>query len=419
MRRLRRTAFALTLLAHCGARSPLREGMNAPDDASSSDANALDVRDVQATIDVATDAVPPDAPAPCPELTLLAGPVIAFATTRGSFATPRVVARAGGFDLFAPLSNADMLGIRGRRMSLSGTPASITFGDVVVLGEDSWTWAEGGTDGTTLALGYNSGGPTFRAWSGAYTSRTRVTLMIPGPVGTSAGVVWSGDRWFTGWNNDMGTSYVAEVSTDGRLLAVPRDSVVHLGRAAPSLAAYGNGAVWAAPEVGGGGIAVRFAPRGRPDVTRRIPVTGAAQSFRLSAWPADPTAAALVWRDAAGAVHLVVVREDGTLVVDRVAIVASSGTARAVEIAPFRDGVVLADVACGDRNPDNGLIGIHRFAADGLERGRGASVPLDCRGPLSLTSIAAGDDIAVAWLTPRPGPLGDRDVNAAVVRCSP
>ncbi|MEI8254430.1 MAG: hypothetical protein WCJ30_02030 [Deltaproteobacteria bacterium] len=411
-------SLVVVMCCGCGARSELVVRMHRvePLDAIATDGAALDARD--GTGDATPDRGNPDVAPACPDLFLAAGPVTALQATTGGYATPRLVARAGGFDLLAPATNVEPLGIRARRLYDTPAPPGIRFGDVTIVGEGSWTWAEAGSDGTTLALGYLADAPTFRAWSGEYVSVARTALVLATPSVRCAGIAWAGDRWVTGWGGTPGESWVAELSPAG-MLQSPRPAGVDLSASAPSLGAYGHGAAWTAPD-SRGGVTVVFAPRGRPDVTQRVPVTDTVRSLRIAAWPPDDSAVALVWREGSFAVHLAVVREDGTRLVDATVIPSAGWGAHGVEVAPFLDGVVIADVSCGDADPTAGRIDVHRIGADGVERGRGAFVPLDCRVSAFLASIAAdGVDVALAWLTPQGSPRGDMDVNAALLRCTP
>ncbi len=400
--------------AACGARSQLLVGAPAVLDA------ALDVRERDAPASDGTD-VPPDVPIVCPDLRLATGPIAALTVAGGSFATPRIVSRSAGFDVVAPLSNSDPIGIRGRRMTVSEAPVSLSFGEMRIVGEDSWTWAEAGSDGSHLALCFMAGGPTLRIWSDAFTSVSSTVTMLPTGVGTCRGVAWAGDRWVSAWHDYGGPSYVLDQRFDGSTIAPARSASVSLADATPSLVAYGHGAAWGAYASDTRSIRIVFESGAGRDIRRDFAVVGSVHSLRFAAWPRDPASVFVTWRDASSAVHRMIAREDGSSVPDAM-IVPSPGESqiRGLEVAPFLDGVVVADLACGDANPTEGRVALHRIDASGNEMGRGAQVPLDCRGSVSLPSIAANArDVAIVWLTSRSGPLLDNDVDVAVFRCAP
>ena len=368
---------------------------------------------------VATDSSVADRPTrpACPALQLVVRPTPAMTAVQGSFATPRVVYRDHGFDVVAPNSNAEPIGIRGRRMTVSPTyPAMLSFGDIRIVGEGAWTWAEAGTDGTHLALGYLGDSPTLRTWSGAYASALRTPVMVPPGAGTSRGVAWSGDRWVMAWDDYDGPSYLTELAADGSPLAPPRQTAIALRNTTPAIVAYGNGVAAIGLDRMQGGYRIVFLRSGREDIVVSPPIPADGSQPRIAGWPADPSAVVLTYRDAMSYVHLQLVREDGSFGEDRVIIDPQPFDGRSTEIVPFVDGVAVADVGCG-RAGSAGRIGVHRFDAMLDERGMPVDVPIDCSASVMITSIAASDtDVALVWLAPTGG-IGDLQVDTAVVRC--
>jgi hypothetical protein len=398
-------------LGACGARSELI----APALADAASDRVEDVVD-------AVDADPPrdvgiDAPPACTDLVTGVPPTVALTASQGGFATPRVVGRNGAFDIVGPLSNASP-GIRARSARIASAGTSFEFDALQIVGEDSWTWAESGTDGNDLALCYESNGATLRTWHGGYESALRVSIVFPPGVGTCRGIAWAGDRWISGWHDYNGPSYIVEHARDGTMLSAPRVAMVSLGTTTPSLTGYGHGAAWVTFDGASQSFVVVYARPGMPDVRHDYAVLAAVASLRLAAWPDDPGAIAITWLDATSLVHLLVVRDDGTTVLADRALFALpvTGDTRSVEIAPFLDGVALATFVCDDNGV--GSIGVHRVDRTASVRGAGVNLPLDCRRAGTLAALAANErDNVGAWLTPRGPRMLDFDISAASFRC--
>jgi hypothetical protein len=311
----------------------------------------------------------------------------------------RAFARAGAFDVLANRKGPPN-GVLARRGTVREGPLRLDFGAAspILVGVVNGT--NGAVDGDLLALchhNYNGDAIHFASFTGAY-SKTAAKFISA--AASCNGLAYRGERGLIAFHalpsngKCCSRAVLSSISRTGSLSGPLREALGPGELADVGLIAYGRGFAWAG-YVSGPAMRVYFAPDDAEERNVQHPEAGTEglTVTRMARWPFDDRAVAVAYRPGDGAGRLLVVRDDGSIIVDRTITAPAGFRNNRPVIAPTTRGLVVAYARCpSDFAIKSGTLHIELWDPRG-EVIAARDVTVGCS--TAVSSAAALDDVVL------------------------